>query len=186
MSDEKDTKRLGEDDESLAGDALLHAVRRDMLGLFKALDEKFEALDKKVEALDKKVEALDEKVEVLDKKVEALDEKVDARLHDTVPLWEGVISRLDAIAAEQESQGRRLNAIEQRLGAIEAEQASHGRRLDAIEGKLGRLDVIEGEIRQFRGRNERMIGELSRDVVEARAARHDLEDRLEKLEKTPA
>lgn len=158
MSDEKDTKRLGEDDESLAGDALLHAVRRDMLGLFKALDEKFEALDK----------------------------KVDARLHDTVPLWEGVISRLDAIAAEQESQGRRLGAIEQRLGAIEAEQESHGRRLDAIEGKLGRLDVIEGEIRQFRGRNERMIGELSRDVVEARAARHDLEDRLEKLEKTPA
>jgi hypothetical protein len=59
-------------------------------------------------------------------------------------------------------------------------------RLDAIEGKLGRLDVIEGEIRQLRGRNERMIGELSRDVVEVRAGQHDLEDRLEKLEKTPA
>jgi hypothetical protein len=31
-----------------------------------------------------------------------------------------------------------------------------------------------------------MIAELSRDVVEVRAAQHDFEGRLEKLEKPPA
>lgn len=154
MSDENDTKKLSEDDGSLAGDALLHAVHRDMQGLFGL-------------------------VKALDQKVEALDAKVEARLRDTTPMWEVVVSRLDTIVAEQESHGRRLDAIEGRLDAI-------GGRLDAIEVKLERFDVIEGEIRQLRRRIERMIGELSHDVVEVRAAQHDLEDRLEKLEKTPA
>ena len=135
MNDEKDTQRFGEHDESLAGDALLHAMRQDLQGLFGI-------------------------VKALDQKVEALDAKVEARLRDTTPMWEVVVSRLDTVIAEQEN---------------------HSRRLDVIEGKLGRLDVIEGEIRQLRGRNERMLGQLSRDVVEVRAAQHDLEDRLEKL-----
>lgn len=155
MSDDKDTKRFGEEDESLAGDALLHAMRRDMLALFKSLDEK----------------------------VEALDEKVDARLHDTVPLWEGVVSRLDAIAGEQETQGRRLAA---RLDTIETEQRSQGARLDAIEIKLERFDAIDTELRHLRRRIERTLGELSGDVVKYRIDQHDLEERLEKLEKTPA
>jgi len=144
MSDENDTKRLTEDDGSLAGDALLHAVRRDMQGLFGL-----------VKALDQKVEALDAKVEALDQKVEALDAKVEARLRDTTPMWEVVVSRLDTIVAEQASQGRRL-------------------------------DAIETELRQLRRRNDGMIAELSRDVVEVRAAQHDFEGQLEKLEKTPA
>lgn len=144
---EKNTERLIEDDGSLGGDALLHAIRRDMQSLFGL--------------------------------VKALDEKVDARLHDTVPIWEGVLSRLDAIAGEQESQGKRLAAIEGRLDAIEG-------RLDAVEVKLDRLEMIEPELRHLRRRIEGMIGELSRDVVEVRAAQHDLEGRLEKLEKPPA
>jgi TolA-binding protein len=130
MSDENDTDRLTEDDGSLAGDALLHAVRRDMQGLFGL-------------------------VKGLDQKVEALDAKVEARLRDTTPMWEVVVSRLDTIVAEQASQGKRL-------------------------------DVIETELRQLRRRIEGMIAELSRDVVEVRAAQHDSEGRLEKLEKPPA
>jgi chromosome segregation ATPase len=172
MSDENDTDRLTEDDGSLAGDTLLHAVRRDMRGLFglvkgldqkvealdakvEALDQKVEALDAKVGALDAKVEALDQRVEALDQKVGSLDEKVEARLRDTTPMWEVVVSRLDTIVAEQANQGRRL-------------------------------DVIETELRQLRRRIEGMIAELSRDVVEVRAAQHDFESRLEKLEKPPA
>ena len=176
-----ETNTLNEEDGSLTGDALVHAVRKDLLQLFglvkgldhkvealdqkvETLDHKVEALDRTVEALDQKVEALDQKVEALDRRIEALDAKVEARLRDTTPLWEVVVSRLDAIVAVQES---------------------HGRRLDAIEGKLERLETIEVEIRQLRRRIERMIGELSHDVVEVRAAQHDLEDRLEKIEKTP-
>ena len=115
-----DTNRVNEDGGSLTGDVLLQAV-----------------------------EALDQKVGALDQRVEALDSKVEARLHDTTPMWEVVVSRLDAIVAEQQTQGRRL---------------------DAIEGKLERLETIEVEIRQLRRRIERMIGELSHDVVEVRAA----------------
>jgi hypothetical protein len=148
MNDDKDTKRLGEDDESLAGDALVHAVRRDMLALFKALDQK----------------------------VEGLNTKVDARLHDTVPLWEGVVSRLDAISAEQESQGKRLDVIE-------AEQRRQGARLDAIEA---RLDDVDRELRHLGRRVDRAVAELSGEVVKSRMDQHDLEDRVEKLEKTPA
>jgi chromosome segregation ATPase len=201
---ENDTKRFTEDDGSLAGDALLHAMRRDMLGLFKALDAKVEALDAKVgtldqrvEALDAKIGALDQRVEALDQRVEALDAKVEARLRDTTPMWEVVVARLDTVIAEQENHGRRLDAIEGRLDAIEGEQGKQGARLDAIEGRLdaiageqgkqgARLDAIEGEIRQLRRRNEAMISQLSHDIIDVRAAQHDLEGQLEKLEKTPA
>jgi len=140
MSDDNDTKRFGKDDESLAGDALLHAVLRDVKGLFGL--------------------------------VKALDEKVDARLHDTRPMWEIVVSRLDTVIAEQESQGRRLDAIESRL--------------DAIEVKLERFDAIDRELRHLGRRIERTIAELSGDFVKFRVDQHDLEDRVEKLEKTPA
>ncbi|MFY9572840.1 MAG: hypothetical protein WAV20_15675 [Blastocatellia bacterium] len=140
MSGNDDTRQVADDDGSLAGDALLLAVRRDMRGLFGL-------------------------VSAVDQKMVALDAKVEARLRDTTPMWEVVVSRLDTIIAEQES---------------------HGRRLDAIEVKFGRFDTIEGELKHLRRRIERMIGELSHDVVEVRAAQHDLDDRLEKLEKPPA
>ena len=169
MSD--DTNRLNEDDGSLVGDALVLAVRQDLAKLFGL-----------VKGLDYKVEALDQKVEALDQRVETLDAKVEARLRDTTPMWEVVVSRLDAI---EESHGRRFDAIEGRLDAIEGRLDAIEGRLDLIESKLERLEVIETEIRQLRRRIERMIGELSHDVVEVRAAQHDLEDRLEKLEKTP-
>lgn len=105
------------------------------------------------------IEALDSKVDGLDAKFEGLDGKVEARLRDTTPMWEVVVSRLDAIVAEQANQGTRLGAIDRRL------------------------DAVETEVRHLRRRIEGMIAELSRDVVEVRAAQHDLEDRLEKVEK---
>jgi chromosome segregation ATPase len=182
MTENKDTKRLSEDDNALAGDALLHAVLREVKGLSGL-------------------------VKAVDERVEALDAKVEARLRDTTPMWEVAVSRLDTVIAEQESQGRRLDAIEAehhsqgarldaidaRLDAIESEQRSQGARLDAIERhldaievKLERFDAIDTELRHLSRRIERTIAELSGDVVKFRVDQHDLEDRLEKLEKTPA
>ena len=108
--------------------------------------------------------------------IEALDAKVEARLRDTTPMWEVVVSRLDTIIAEQASQGRRLEAVEARLEAVEA-------RLEAVEA---RLEAVETEARQLRRRIEGMTGELSRDLLEVRATHRDLEVRIEKLEKPPA
>ena len=93
-------------------------------------------------------------------------------------MWELVMSRLDMLVAEQASQGGRLDAIEGRLSALE-------KRLDGVELKLNRLELIESELRQLRRRIDGMIAELSRDVVEVRAAQHDIEARVEKLEKPP-
>src|SRR6266404_5306371 len=184
MSDENDTSRLTEDDGSLVGDALIHAVRRDMLGLFKALNHKVEALDAKVEALNHKVEALDAKVGALDEKVGALDEKVGA-LDEKVGALDARVGALDekvgALDAKVEALDAKVEArlrdttpmwevAVSRLDTIVAEQASQGRR----------VDVIETELRHLRRRIEGMIAELSRDVVEVRAAQHDFEGRLEK------
>ena len=104
--------------------------------------------------------------------VRSLDAKVDARMHDTRPMWEAVLARFDTIEEQLKSQG--------------AELMSHGTRLDAIEKKLERFDVIEAEIRRLRRKIERMVGELSHNVIEMRVDQQDLEERIEKLEETPA
>jgi len=172
---ENDTKTFDENEGPLAGDALLQAAHQDLRKLFGV-------------------------VQRLDQKVEGLDAKVDARLRDTTPMWEVVVSRLDIIIAGQESHGRRLDSIEGRfdviegrLDAIEAEQRNQGARLDAIESrldaieiKLERFDAIDRELRHLGRRIERTIAELSGDFVKFRVDQHDLEDRVEKLEKTPA
>jgi septal ring factor EnvC (AmiA/AmiB activator) len=119
-------------------------------------------------------------IEALDAKVEALNAKFEARLRDTTPMWEIVVSRLDTIVAEQASQGRRLDAVEKRLDGVEKRLDGVEKRLDGVELKLDRLELIESELRHLRRRIEGMIGELSRDVVEVRAAQRDLEARLEK------
>jgi len=85
---ENDTKRFDENDAPLAGDALLQAMRQDLRELFGV------------------VQRLDRRVQGLDAKVQALDAKVDARLRDTTPMWEVVVSRLDVIIAGQEGHGR--------------------------------------------------------------------------------
>jgi chromosome segregation ATPase len=192
MSD-NDTKKSDENNGPLAGDALLQAVRQDLRELFGALDQK--------------VSGLDARVHGLDQKVEGLDARVDARLRDTTPMWEVVVSRLDVIIAGQESHASRLDTIDARLEGIESEQRKQGARLEAIESeqrkqgarldaiesrldaieiKLERFDAIDRELRHLGRRIERTIAELSGDFVKFRVDQHDLEDRVEKLEKTPA
>jgi len=93
--------------------------------------------------------------------------------------FDAIGARLDAIEAEQHKQGACLDTMEARLDTIES-------RLDAIEIKLERFDAIDRELRHLGRRIERTIAELSGDFVKFRVDQHDLEDRVEKLEKTPA
>lgn len=96
--------------------------------------------------------------------VKTLNDKVDVRLHDTRPLWEGVIARLDPMEIEL-------------------------KRLDSIERELKRLDVIESELKELRAdtqkgfrRMERVMSELSLNYVETNTNLRYLEERVEKLE----
>src|SRR4051812_29365575 len=50
-----------------------------------------------VKALNARVDSLDQKVDALNTRVDLLDQKVDVRLHETRPIWEGVLARLEDI-----------------------------------------------------------------------------------------
>jgi chromosome segregation ATPase len=161
MSGEDKTTKFTNADGSPSGDDLLRAMCLDMNSLFEL--------------------------------VRSLDAKIDARLHDTRPMWETAIARLDGIeeqlksqGAELTSQGTELTSQGAELKSQGVELKSHGTRLDAIEKRLERFDVIEAELRRLRRKIERMVGELSHNVIEMRVDQQDLEDRIEKLEETPA
>jgi septal ring factor EnvC (AmiA/AmiB activator) len=94
--------------------------------------------------------------------VRSLDAKVDTRLHDTRPMWETVLARFDTVDQQLKGQGAEL------------------------KGQGARFDGIEAELRRLRRKIERMVGELSHNVIEMRVDQQDLEDRIEKLEDTPA
>ena len=55
----------------------------------------------------------------LNNRLTSLEEKVDARLHDTRPIWESVLSRLDTIETRLDSIDTRLDSIDTRLEKID-------------------------------------------------------------------
>ena len=49
--------------------------------------------------INQRLNGLEVRLTGLERKVNALEEKVEARLHDTRPIWEAVLSRLDSMDA---------------------------------------------------------------------------------------
>jgi tetrahydromethanopterin S-methyltransferase subunit G len=68
----------------------------------------------------------------LNNRLTGLEEKVDARLHDTRPIWESVLLRLDTIET-------RLDRMEARLDSIDARLERVDDKFDAVGSEL--LDV---------------------------------------------
>lgn len=64
---------------------------------FETLENRFETLENRFSTLESRLTAIEGRVASLELKVDALDEKVDARLRDTRPIWETVLSRLETI-----------------------------------------------------------------------------------------
>ncbi len=79
---------------------------------------RFDSLDARIDRFESRIE---DKVDALDGRLTALEEKVDARLRETRPIWEAVLTRLDGVE-------NRLDGIESRLGGIEKEvkELRHG------------------------------------------------------------
>ncbi len=65
-------------------------------------------------------------LEALSNRLNALEGKVDARLRETRPIWEAVLSRLD-------SMDTRFNGMDTRLDSMDA-------RLERMETRLERVD----------------------------------------------
>ncbi|HEX8721772.1 MAG TPA: hypothetical protein VF736_14150 [Pyrinomonadaceae bacterium] len=47
----------------------------------------------------------------MDTRLASLEEKVDARLHDTRPMWEAVLARLDKIEARLEKMDAKFDVV---------------------------------------------------------------------------
>ena len=76
---------------------------------------------------------INQRLNGLEARLTSLEEKVDARLHDTRPIWESVLSRLDGIET-------RLDRIETRLDSMDA-------RLEKVETKF---EVVADELLDMR------------------------------------
>jgi hypothetical protein len=80
--------------------SLLVALRADVAGLqtgVTALQGDVVVLRDSMTVVDGRLTAIEGRVASLELQVRALDEKVDARLRDTRPIWESVLSKLKLI-----------------------------------------------------------------------------------------
>ena len=50
-------------------------------------------------------------LEALSNRLRALEEKVEARLHDTRPIWEAVLARLDSIEARLDRMDAKFDVV---------------------------------------------------------------------------
>lgn len=64
---------------------------------------------------------LNQRLNGLDNRLTSLEEKVDARLHDTRPIWEAVLSRLDKIEARLDSIDTHLEGVEDKFATVAEE-----------------------------------------------------------------
>lgn len=57
----------------------------------------------------------------LNNRLSTLEEKVDARLHDTRPIWEAVLARLDTLDARLDKMDERLERVEDKFDVVASE-----------------------------------------------------------------
>jgi hypothetical protein len=76
-------------------------VLAEMAALRSIVESRFAALEGQTAAgfvsVNSRLTSVEGRVSAFESKVEALDQKVDARLQDTRPIWESVLSRLKVI-----------------------------------------------------------------------------------------
>ena len=74
---------------------------------------RFDSLDERIDRFESRIEG---KVDALDGRLTTLEEKVDARLRETRPIWEAVLTRLDGV--EKRLEGVEKEVKEVRLGVM--------------------------------------------------------------------
>ena len=57
----------------------------------------FASLESRLDTVERRLSTLESRVDGLEGRLTSWEEKVDARLHDTRPIWEAVMSRLTVI-----------------------------------------------------------------------------------------
>ncbi len=97
-------------------------------------ESRLDSLETKVDALDSRLSSLENKVDALDGRLTTLEEKVDARLRETRPIWEAVLTRLDG--------------VENRLEGIEKEVKDIGRGVFLLHEDNLRIRTDQRDLRE--------------------------------------
>ena len=71
--------------------------------------------------------------DALDARLTTLEERVDARLHETCPIWEAVLSRLDNIEGEIKVINRRMPVLHEDILRVREEQEDLRERVTKLE-----------------------------------------------------
>ncbi|MGB9181707.1 MAG: hypothetical protein WCB68_20925 [Pyrinomonadaceae bacterium] len=83
-------------------------------------------------------DALDTRLSGMDARLTSLEEKVDTRLHDTRPIWEAVLSRLDKIEDEIKSIKRQMKVLHEDVLQVREEQVDLDERVTKLEAEPSR------------------------------------------------
>ena len=94
---------------------------------------RFDSLDARMSRFESRLDSLETKVDALDGRLTALEEKVDARLRETRPIWEAVLTRLDG--------------VENRLDGIEKEVKDIGRGIEILHKDVFQVRIKQEELR---------------------------------------
>lgn len=87
------------------------------------------------DTLDARLDGMDERFNALDARMTALEEKVDTRLHETRPIWEAVLSRLDNIESEIKSVNRRVRVLHDDVLRVREDQEDLRERVTKLESE---------------------------------------------------
>lgn len=72
------------------------------------LNRRFDGLESHMDRLEGRMDRLESRLDGLEVRLTGLEDKVDARLHDTRPIWETVLARLDRIETKLDMFGKDL------------------------------------------------------------------------------
>jgi hypothetical protein len=73
--------------------------------------------------------------DALDARLTKLEERVDSRLHETRPIWEAVLSRLDGIEGEMKAMNRRVRVLHDDILRAREDQEDLRERVTKLESE---------------------------------------------------
>jgi chromosome segregation ATPase len=73
--------------------------------------------------------------DALDERLTKVEERVDARLHETRPIWEAVLSRLDGIESEMKAINRRVRVLHDDILRAREDQEDLRERVTKLESE---------------------------------------------------
>jgi chromosome segregation ATPase len=78
---------------------------------FDTMETRFDRIETRFDTMDTRLGSVEGRLVIVEERLAALDDKVDARLHETRPIWEGVQTRLNEMAATLNDINRQLKTI---------------------------------------------------------------------------